>query len=102
MSTTRHPRGTHPLNVSYLVVGLVFLGIAASWALREAGVVDLGDVRWLLPATLVTAGLIGVVAMAAKGLSRRDEPGAYPGQPEATYDTDHPYDTDRTDEGENR
>lgn len=102
MSTTRHPRGTHPLNVSYLVVGLVFLGISASWALREAGVVDLGDVRWLLPATLVAAGLVGVVAMAAKGLSRRDEPRAYPGQPDATYDPHDPYETDRTDEGENR
>lgn len=73
MSTPRSTRGTHPLNVSYLVVGLVFLGIAGSWALREAGVIELGEIRWLLPATLVVAGLVGVVAMAAKGLSRRDD-----------------------------
>jgi hypothetical protein len=66
MSTPR----THPLNVSYLVVGLVFLGLAGSWALREAGVVDLGEVRWLFPLTLVVAGLVGLVAMAAKGLRR--------------------------------
>lgn len=71
MSTYRH---TRPLNVSYLVVGLVFLGIAASWVLREAGVVDLSEIRWLLPATLVAAGLVGVVAMTAKTLSRRQEP----------------------------
>jgi hypothetical protein len=68
MSTPR----THPLNVSYLVVGLVFLGVAASWALREAGVVDLAEVRWLFPLTLVVAGAIGLVAMTVKGLRRRD------------------------------
>jgi len=68
MSTPR----THPLNVSYLVVGLIFLGLAGSWALREAGVVDLGEVNWLLPATLVAAGLVGLVAMTVKGLFRRD------------------------------
>lgn len=66
-------RNTHPLNVSYLVVGLVFLGIAGSWALRQAGVIDFSEVRWLLPATLVAAGLIGVVALAAKGLSGKDD-----------------------------
>jgi hypothetical protein len=55
---------THPLNVSYLVVGLVFLGLAGSWALREAGVIDLGEVRWLLPLTLVVAGVVGLVAVA--------------------------------------
>lgn len=64
--------GFHPLNVSYLVVGLVFLGLAGSWGLREAGVVDLAEVHWLLPLTLVAAGLVGLVAMVAKGLSRRD------------------------------
>ena len=62
----RHHRVTHPLNVSYLVMGLVFLGIAGSWALHEAGVVDLGEVRWLLPLTLVVAGVIGLGAAAAK------------------------------------
>jgi hypothetical protein len=61
---------THPLNVSYLVVGLVFLGIAGSWALRESGVIDFGGVRWVLPLILVAAGLIGLVAFAAKGAAR--------------------------------
>ncbi len=72
MTNSQH---TRPLNVSYLVVGLVFLGIAGSWALREAGVVDLSEFRWLFPAMLVAAGLVGVVAMTAKSLSRRGEPG---------------------------
>jgi uncharacterized membrane protein len=84
MSTPR----THPLNVSYLVVGLVFLGLAASWALKEAGVVDLAEVRWLFPLTLVLAGVIGLVAMAAKGLSRRDseQDDTYPTY-DSTYDS---------------
>jgi hypothetical protein len=64
---------THPLNVSYLVIGLVFLGISGSWALRQSGVVELGEIRWLLPLTLVAAGLIGLVAFAAKGLGNRDD-----------------------------
>ena len=65
---------THPLNVSYLVVGLVFLGIAASWALRASGVVDSGDIRWLVPAVLLVAGVAGLVAATARGL-RRDRTG---------------------------
>lgn len=70
-------RITHPLNVSYLVVGLVFLGIAGSWVLRQAGLIDLSDIRWLLPATLVAAGLTGVVALAAKGLAYDDDAHTY-------------------------
>jgi len=66
---------THPLNVSYLVVGLIFLGLSGSWALRESGVVDLGGAAWLLPMTLVAAGVIGLVAFAAKGISSRTGPG---------------------------
>lgn len=83
---------THPVNVSYLVVGLVFLGIATSWALRQAGVVDLAEVRWLLPLTLVVAGVVGLVAATVKGLSHRDETAA-------TYD--YPVD-DRDHEGDPR
>jgi hypothetical protein len=73
-----HDRPTHPLNVSYLVVGLVFLGIAGSWALRAAGLVGAGDVRWLLPLVLVASGVVGLLAFAVKGLSagRRRQPDA--------------------------
>jgi hypothetical protein len=67
---------THPLNVSYLVIGLVFLGLAGSWALRESGVIDLGTTQWLLPATLVAAGAVGLIAFAVsvtRGRSRDDQ-----------------------------
>ena len=62
---------THPLNVAYLVVGLVFLGIAGSWALHAGGVIDAGQAGWVLPLVLVLAGAIGLVAFAARGVSRR-------------------------------
>ena len=58
----------HPLNVGYLVIGLVFLGISGAWALHAAGAVDNADVRWLVPLVLVGAGLVGLVAFAAKGV----------------------------------
>lgn len=80
---------THPLNVSYLVVGLVFLGIAGSWALRESGVIDLGGMRWLLPLTLVAAGAIGLVAFAAKGLSRQPDTDQYDYRNDDVETTDH-------------
>lgn len=71
---------THPVNVAYLVVGLVFLGVAGSWALREAGVVDSGEARWALPLILVLAGLLGLLASVGKSL-RRGRSGA-PGGPD--------------------
>lgn len=71
MSSTPQERATHPLNVSYLVVGLVFLGIAGTWAMHAAGLVDNQDTGWLLPLILVVAGVVGLVAFMAKGVSRR-------------------------------
>ncbi|MGZ4495314.1 MAG: hypothetical protein ACXVWU_11485 [Nocardioides sp.] len=70
---------THPLNVSYLVVGLVYLGVAGIWGLHVADVVDSAQTRWLLPLTLVAAGVTGLVAFAAKGLRHGNDP---------TYDDD--------------
>ena len=98
---------THPLNVSYLVVGLVFLGISGSWALRAAGAVDRGDTHWMVPAVLLLAGVVGLVAVAAKGLGRgrgTDDAPAYDPYP-ATYDeptTRFDTDTHPNDEGESR
>jgi len=65
---------THPLNVSYLVIGLVFLAISGSWALREAGVIDTADVAWLGPVALIVAGGVGLVAAVARGMKRDAAP----------------------------
>ena len=86
----------HALNVTYLVLGLVFLGLAGSWALRESGVVVLEDVQWLLPLTLIAAGVAGLAAVAAKSLRRR-------GRGYADQDEHHdPYDLHYDTEGEIR
>ena len=64
---------THPLNISYLVIGLVFLGVAGSWGLHQIGAVDLNGIRWLLPLTLVVAGVVGLAAFAVRGLFGNDD-----------------------------
>lgn len=56
------PGGRHPLRVTYLVAGLIFLGVAVSWLLREAGAVDAGSGAWFFPLTLVVAGTAGLAA----------------------------------------
>jgi hypothetical protein len=73
MSTPIHTTkatGRHPVNVTHLVMGLVFLGIAGSWALRQLGVISADGGRWVLPVILILAGGAGLVAAVAKGLSR--------------------------------
>ncbi len=61
---------THPLNATYLVIGLVFLATAGFWALHEAGLVAAADVSWLGPLALILAGGAGLLATVLKG-SRR-------------------------------
>ena len=62
---------THPVNVGYLVVGLVFLGIAAVWALQISGVLTAGTLGWLVPAVVMAAGSAGLLATVARGRARR-------------------------------
>ena len=98
-----------PLNVSYLVMGLVFLGIAGTWALHETGVVDGADVEWLVALSLVVAGALGLVAFAARGVRGRrtqdptehgtDDPYAATYGGYDTYDSNVSYDTN---DGETR
>jgi hypothetical protein len=65
---------THPLQVGYLVFGLIFLGLSASWGLDQLGVVSNPDPGLIVPITLVVAGAIGLLAYGKRFLqdSRTD------------------------------
>jgi hypothetical protein len=71
MSETANTRGTHPVSVTHLVMGLVFLGASALWALTETGVVELTGARWIGPLVLVVAGLVGLLVSVGRGLRHR-------------------------------
>ena len=62
------------VKVGHLVTGLVFLGLAGSWALHQAGVIGDVGVGWLMPAILVAAGVIGLLVMFAGSLRRNRPP----------------------------
>ena len=50
----------HETDVTSLVFGLVFLGVAGLWALVQADLLSLPDASVLGPAVLVVAGLVGI------------------------------------------
>jgi len=54
--------GRHPLSTGYLVTGIVFVGIAASWALQASDVIGDDGSRWVLPLVLIIAGVAGLAA----------------------------------------
>jgi hypothetical protein len=88
MSSNRQtvPNDTR-VKVGHLVTGLVFLGLAGSWALHQAGVIGDVGVGWLMPAILVVAGVIGLLVMFAGSLRRNRPPSEIPGNHETTDDT---------------
>ncbi len=83
---------THPLSVTHLVVGLVFLGVASSWALRQADVIGSADVTWLIPVSLIIAGGVGLVAAMAKGVRGGRNVETVAAAPVTTYDAPLPQD----------
>jgi hypothetical protein len=93
--------GRHPVHVTHLVMGVVFLGIVVVWALVQADLVGGDDVRWLLPVPWVLAGGAGLLATTLSGRRRRQASARqYPGAAGAydPYDTYDTYDeTDPTD-----
>ena len=51
------------VKVGHLVAGLVFLGLAVSWALQANGTVGDLEIAVSVPVLLVVAGVLGLVAM---------------------------------------
>ncbi len=60
----------HPVNVGHLVMGIAFAGMLLVWALVAGDVVADSDIRWLMPIPWVSAGAVGLVAMAAAAKRR--------------------------------
>ncbi len=92
MSTIEPTRGTHPVVIGHLVMGLAFLGLVGIWAAVEYGGVSTQDLRWLLPLPWVFAGAAGLLAVTLSGRRRATAPYA---APTTSYD-DHQLDTDHT------
>jgi hypothetical protein len=67
----------HPLEITPLVFGLVFLGIVAGWALFETGVLTGASTAWVLPVVLIAAGALGLVLAAVR--PRQTTGPEYPG-----------------------
>jgi hypothetical protein len=57
----------HETDVTSLVFGLVFLGVAALWALVQGNLLSLPDASVLGPAVLVVAGLVGIAVTLRRG-----------------------------------
>ena len=74
----------HDTDVTSLVFGVIFAGVALVWALVETDVVELDNLTVLGPAVLVVAGLIGLVGLVAslRGSRPRDEEGRAELEPE--------------------
>ena len=69
---TLRPR--RPFNVAYLVIGVIFLGISGIWALHENGSIDLIEVKYAAPLVLIVAGVVGLLASAARGIAKASRP----------------------------
>jgi uncharacterized membrane protein len=76
------------VKVGHLVTGLVFLGLAGTWALHQAGVIGDVGVGWLMPAILVAAGVIGLLVMFVGSVRRSRRASEIPETTETTETTD--------------
>ena len=74
----RPTRPFHPVNIGYLVVGLVFLGVAGVWALHAADLVGTEELGWLLPSILLGAGAVGLAAIAVRRSASVSNGSVYP------------------------
>lgn len=55
--------GRHPVSIGHLVMGVALLGLAVVWALVASDAVEGSDIRFLLPAPWILAGVAGLLAL---------------------------------------
>ncbi len=72
MAQLNHPPEDRSIKIPHLVFGLLFLGIAAAWALVVSDVASTGELGVLGPVVLIAAGVVGLVASLA-GSRRRQQ-----------------------------
>ena len=77
------PPPDHRLKVPHLVFALLFLGLAAVWALVVSDVINEDRLPVVAPVLLIGAGVIGLAASLASGRNRRRTPAPYV---ETSYD----------------
>jgi hypothetical protein len=65
------PADDHSVKIPHLIFGLLFLGIAAVWALVVTEVITEDRLPLVIPALLIGAGAIGLAASLASGRNRR-------------------------------
>ena len=61
-----------PVSISHLVFGMIFLGVTALWVVGVATDAEAPDIAALVPAVLIAAGVLGLVATVVN--SRRRQP----------------------------
>ncbi|MAS56938.1 MAG: hypothetical protein CMJ44_20370 [Pimelobacter sp.] len=63
MAVPRPTGARHPVSIGHLVMGVALLGLGVVWGLIESGAVEGDDIRFLLPAPWILAGVAGLVAL---------------------------------------
>jgi hypothetical protein len=66
------PPADTSVKIPHLVFGLLFLGLAAVWALVITDVITEDRLTVIAPAVLIGAGVIGLAASLASGRNRRN------------------------------
>lgn len=69
--------GRHPVNLTHLILGVVFLGFAGLWAAIAGDFISDADLRWLLPVPWLLAGSAGLLALTVSRLRRERATGSH-------------------------
>jgi hypothetical protein len=99
--THTQPPPDRRLKIPHLVFGLLFLGVAAIWALGASDLISGERLTVLAPAVLVTAGVIGLAASLASGRNQSRARAAHEhvdSYESVAYDADTAEETDHRDD----